>query len=95
MLSLYAENDRLKLRELDDRRRIEYLLKMSGLGPAESAYFLPDGPYPERPSSGKENTIVVNPGQPAKGMVECTSTGAVRRRRPVNLDGMCTYNYYF
>uniref|UniRef100_A0A5K3ERY2 DUF4201 domain-containing protein n=1 Tax=Mesocestoides corti TaxID=53468 RepID=A0A5K3ERY2_MESCO len=42
VLRLYAEIDRLKLRELDDRRRIQYLLRLSGLASAEAAYFLPD-----------------------------------------------------
>ncbi|VDN10378.1 unnamed protein product, partial [Dibothriocephalus latus] len=35
LLRLYAENDRIKLRELDDRRKIQHLLQLSGLGPAE------------------------------------------------------------
>ncbi|KAF5398746.1 hypothetical protein PHET_07446 [Paragonimus heterotremus] len=42
VLRLYAENDRLKIRELDDRRKIQHLLQLSGLGPAEVTYFLRD-----------------------------------------------------
>ncbi|TPP60475.1 Coiled-coil domain-containing protein 77 [Fasciola gigantica] len=42
VLRMYAENDRLKIRELDDRRKIQHLLQLSGLGPAEVTYFLRD-----------------------------------------------------
>ncbi|CAH8497574.1 unnamed protein product [Heterobilharzia americana] len=40
VLRLYAENDRLKIRELDDRRKIQHLLQLSSLGPNEVTYFL-------------------------------------------------------
>ncbi|CAH8503311.1 unnamed protein product [Schistosoma intercalatum] len=40
VLRLYAENDRLKIRELDDRRKIQHLLQLSNLGPNEITYFL-------------------------------------------------------
>ncbi|CAH8513845.1 unnamed protein product [Schistosoma rodhaini] len=40
VLRLYAENDRLKIRELDDRCKIQHLLQLSNLGPNEITYFL-------------------------------------------------------
>ncbi|CAH8839416.1 unnamed protein product [Trichobilharzia szidati] len=40
VLRLYAENDRLKIRELDDRKKIQHLLQLSNLGPSEVTYFL-------------------------------------------------------
>lgn len=33
VLRLYAENDRLKLREVDDRKRIEQLQRLAALSP--------------------------------------------------------------
>ncbi|CAL8080044.1 unnamed protein product [Calicophoron daubneyi] len=48
VLRLYAENDRLKIRELDDRRKIQHLLQMSGLGAAEVTYFFREsGAFPQ------------------------------------------------
>ncbi|VDQ02729.1 unnamed protein product [Trichobilharzia regenti] len=40
VLRLYAENDRLKIRELDDRKKIQHLLQLSNLGPSEVTYFV-------------------------------------------------------
>ncbi|KAF6775801.1 hypothetical protein AHF37_03919 [Paragonimus kellicotti] len=53
VLRLYAENDRLKIRELDDRRKIQHLLQLSGLGPAEVTYFLRD-PGTDVPRTNQE-----------------------------------------
>ncbi|VDP74121.1 unnamed protein product [Echinostoma caproni] len=51
VLRMYAENDRLKIRELNDRRKIQHLLQLSGLGPAEVTYFLRDS----CPSTAQKN----------------------------------------
>jgi coiled-coil domain-containing protein 77 len=39
VLRLYAENDRLKIRELDDRKKIQHLLSLSRGGEVEITYF--------------------------------------------------------
>lgn len=44
VLRLYAENDRLKLRELDDRKKIQTLLSLSGLTENEVSYFMKEPP---------------------------------------------------
>ncbi|TRY97041.1 hypothetical protein DNTS_001451 [Danionella cerebrum] len=44
-LRLYAENDRLKIRELDDRRKIQHLLALVGPDPGEITYFHSEPPH--------------------------------------------------
>ncbi|KAK2149080.1 hypothetical protein NP493_3074g00001 [Ridgeia piscesae] len=44
VLRLYAENDRLKIRELEDRKKINKLLSISGLTESEVSYFLKEPP---------------------------------------------------
>ncbi|KAL7063153.1 hypothetical protein AAHC03_0790 [Spirometra sp. Aus1] len=88
VLRLYAENDRLKLRELDDRRKIQHLLQLSGLGPAEVTYFLSETTLPSlNPSTTAEKTrdqaqpsaLIINPVVPAEGTVEYIANGSVRK----------------
>uniref|UniRef100_A0A672NG94 Coiled-coil domain-containing protein 77-like n=1 Tax=Sinocyclocheilus grahami TaxID=75366 RepID=A0A672NG94_SINGR len=44
-LRLYAENDRLKIRELEDRKKIQHLLALVGPDPGEIAYFHREPPH--------------------------------------------------
>jgi len=44
VLRLYAENDRLKINQLDDRRKIAHLLALAGPAAEECSYFLRDPP---------------------------------------------------
>ncbi|CAD5116961.1 DgyrCDS5800 [Dimorphilus gyrociliatus] len=44
VLRLYAENDRLKIREIEDRKKIHLLLSLSGLTEREVSYFLKEPP---------------------------------------------------
>lgn len=44
VLRLYAENDRLKLQELQDRKKIHHLLQLSGLTEREVSYFMKEPP---------------------------------------------------
>ena len=44
VLRLYAENDRLKIRELEDRKRIQHLLSLSHPMKMENTYFLKEQP---------------------------------------------------
>ena len=44
MLRLYAENDRLKIRELEDRKKIQHLLSLTQPVDSETTYFLKEPP---------------------------------------------------
>ncbi|XP_034258979.1 coiled-coil domain-containing protein 77 [Pantherophis guttatus] len=44
VLRLYAENDRLKIRELDDRKKIQHLLALLGTDEGEITYFHQEPP---------------------------------------------------
>lgn len=44
VLRLYAENDRLKIKELEDRKRIQHLLSLTKPGSAETTYFIKEPP---------------------------------------------------
>ena len=56
VLRLYAENDRLKIRELEDRKKIQHLLSLSRGSEAEITYFHRQPPakavIPERKPEG-------------------------------------------
>ena len=45
VLRLYAENDRLKIKEIDDKRKISHLLALAGPAAEECSYFLKDPPH--------------------------------------------------
>ncbi|KAK6995130.1 coiled-coil domain-containing protein 77 [Biomphalaria glabrata] len=61
VLRLYAENDRLKIRELEDKKKIQTLLSLSGTEGGEVTYFIKEPPakaiIPQRlkPKSQSEN----------------------------------------
>ncbi len=44
MLRLFAENDRLKIRELEDRKRMQHLLTLTQPVNGETTYFLTEPP---------------------------------------------------
>ncbi|NWH79600.1 CCD77 protein, partial [Piaya cayana] len=45
VLRLYSENDRLKIRELEDRKKIQHLLALVGTDKGEVTYFLKEPPH--------------------------------------------------
>uniref|UniRef100_A0A8D2LYX7 Coiled-coil domain containing 77 n=1 Tax=Varanus komodoensis TaxID=61221 RepID=A0A8D2LYX7_VARKO len=45
VLRLYAENDRLKIRELEDRKKIQHLLALVGTDTGEVTYFHKEPPH--------------------------------------------------
>ncbi|NXL63580.1 CCD77 protein, partial [Chordeiles acutipennis] len=45
VLRLYSENDRLKIRELEDRKKIQHLLALVGTGKGEVTYFHKEPPH--------------------------------------------------
>lgn len=52
VLRLYAENDRLKIKELEDRKTIHHLLSLGPLDESETTYFI-------KPNQGKQFVAVV------------------------------------
>lgn len=67
VLRLYAENDRLKIRELDDRKKIQHLISLSRGGEAEITYFHHQPPARVIVSEHKSS--------PTKGVVEGRGPG--------------------
>ncbi|VDL89865.1 unnamed protein product [Schistocephalus solidus] len=74
---------------MDDRRKIQHLLQLSGLGPAEVTYFISETTLPPlNPSTTVEeraadqaqpSALIINPIIPTEGTVEYIANGSVRR----------------
>ncbi|CAN8212744.1 unnamed protein product [Coccothraustes coccothraustes] len=66
VLRLYSENDRLKLRELEDRKKIQQLLAILGADEGEITYFHKEPPHkvtvPQRPPETQEQDDVSSTG---------------------------------
>ncbi len=45
VLRLYAENDRLKIREIEDRKKIQHLLSLTKPTDSEVTYFIKEHPF--------------------------------------------------
>uniref|UniRef100_A0A8C3IVE8 Coiled-coil domain containing 77 n=1 Tax=Chrysemys picta bellii TaxID=8478 RepID=A0A8C3IVE8_CHRPI len=58
VLRLYAENDRLKIRELEDRKKIQHLLALVGTDTGEITYFHKEPPHkvtvPQKPVKSRD-----------------------------------------
>ncbi|KAM7177771.1 coiled-coil domain-containing protein 77 isoform 1-T1 [Macrochelys suwanniensis] len=58
VLRLYAENDRLKIRELEDRKKIQHLLALVGTDTGEITYFHKEPPHkvtiPQKPLKSRD-----------------------------------------
>ncbi|NXH97609.1 CCD77 protein, partial [Pachycephala philippinensis] len=59
VLRLYSENDRLKLRELEDRKRIQQLLALLGTDDGEVTYFHKEPPHKATTASTLENPFLL------------------------------------
>ncbi|XP_075360339.1 coiled-coil domain-containing protein 77 isoform X2 [Mycteria americana] len=59
VLRLYSENDRLKIRELEDRKKIQHLLALVGTDKGEVTYFHKEPPHKvtvlQRPANSRES----------------------------------------
>ena len=70
MLRLYAENDRLRIQELDDRKKIQHLLTLTQPVNAETTYFIKEPPakvlvqqhIPPRATAGGETLALSGRG---------------------------------
>ncbi|XP_071123514.1 coiled-coil domain-containing protein 77-like [Mytilus edulis] len=63
VLRLYSENDRLKIRELEDKKKIQQLLSLSGTTESEITYFMKEPPakaiveQKKRPTTAPSNNL--------------------------------------
>ncbi|XP_013384088.1 coiled-coil domain-containing protein 77 isoform X3 [Lingula anatina] len=74
VLRLYAENDRLKIRELDDRKKIHQLLAVSGVSEGEVSYFFKEPPAkPIIPQRQPHRVSSQAKGVPSQARGESTS----------------------
>ncbi|XP_029008271.1 coiled-coil domain-containing protein 77 [Betta splendens] len=67
-LRLYAENDRLKIRELEDRKKIQHLLALVGPDTGEITYFHREPPHKvtitqRKPESTLEESLSLRPAK--------------------------------
>nr|CAB3228703.1 coiled-coil domain-containing protein 77 [Phallusia mammillata] len=77
VLRLYAENDRLKIREIGDRKRIQHLLALAGPAAAEVSYFHKEPPskivIPQKLPKAQHPHEDVNKQQPARPSTSSSS----------------------
>ena len=100
MLKLYAENDRLKINELDNKKKIAHLLALAGPAAEECSYFLRDPPnhvsgiMPIKPD--KENKTQFDDrssGIGTSSSLEINEAGDQNLPRPKTSEGKITSPY--
>ncbi|NXK55890.1 CCD77 protein, partial [Chauna torquata] len=87
VLRLYSENDRLKIRELEDRKKIQHLLALVGTDKGEVTYF-----HREPPHKASSVTVLQRPAKsrdphegndsPRTGTKRSTSKRAAKGEKP-------------
>ncbi|KAM4572696.1 coiled-coil domain-containing protein 77 [Odontesthes bonariensis] len=87
-LRLYAENDRLKIRELEDRKKIQHLLALVGPDAGEITYFYREPPHKvvvtqRRPESRSEENLNLRPTK-----LKPAATAKESSRRTKSADGV-------
>ncbi|KAM4619473.1 coiled-coil domain-containing protein 77 isoform 2-T2 [Polymixia lowei] len=85
-LRLYAENDRLKIRELEDRKKIQHLLALVGPDVGEITYFHRDPPHkvtiPQKKLESRTEDLNLRPTKLRPGSSKASS------RRAKSADGL-------
>ncbi|NXC72715.1 CCD77 protein, partial [Anhinga anhinga] len=88
VLRLYSENDRLKIRELEDRKKIQHLLALVGTDKGEVTYFHKEPPHKassvtvlQRPAKSRESHER-NDTSRTVGTKRSTSKPAARGEKP-------------
>ncbi|XP_042325756.1 coiled-coil domain-containing protein 77 [Sceloporus undulatus] len=89
VLRLYAENDRLKIRELEDRKKIQHLLALVGTDNGEITYFHKEPPHkvtiPQKPIMDRDlhdrNKPILK-----TGIKNSTSKPAAKGEKPESVD---------
>ncbi|XP_029991551.1 coiled-coil domain-containing protein 77 [Sphaeramia orbicularis] len=92
-LRLYAENDRLKIRELEDRKKIQHLLALVGPDAGEITYFHREPPHKvtitqKSPDSGVDENLSLRPTKPRPAVSRKESS---RRIKPANGESLEQY----
>ncbi|KAM9377718.1 coiled-coil domain-containing protein 77 isoform 1-T2 [Pholidichthys leucotaenia] len=87
-LRLYAENDRLKIRELEDRKKIQHLLALVGPDAGEITYFHKEPPHKvsitqRHPESRLEDNLSLRPTK-----LRPTATSKESKWRTKSADGV-------
>ncbi|KAG5449606.1 Coiled-coil domain-containing protein 77 [Clonorchis sinensis] len=83
VLTLYAENDQMKIREINNKRKIQQLLRLSSLSPDSHLFFLREYGGPAGDTGGKQEKLVdllINLPKPKEGVVEFTPSGETVRK---------------
>ncbi|XP_010007565.1 PREDICTED: coiled-coil domain-containing protein 77 [Nestor notabilis] len=84
VLRLYSENDRLKIRELEDRKKIQYLLALMGTDKGEVTYFHKEPPHKvtvlQRPAKSRVSHEQDDTSR--TGTKRSTSIPAAKREKP-------------
>ncbi|XP_074758220.1 coiled-coil domain-containing protein 77 isoform X1 [Athene noctua] len=85
VLRLYSENDRLKIRELEDRKKIQHLLALVGTDEGEVMYFHKEPPHKvtvlQRPAKSRESHEQ-NDTSRTVGSKRSTSKPSVKGKKP-------------
>ncbi|XP_040451555.1 coiled-coil domain-containing protein 77 isoform X1 [Falco naumanni] len=83
VLRLYSENDRLKIRELEDRKKIQHLLALAGTDKGEVTYFHKEPPHKvtvlQRPAKSRESHDASR-----TGVKRSTSKPAAKGEKPAS-----------
>ncbi|XP_026220565.1 coiled-coil domain-containing protein 77 isoform X2 [Anabas testudineus] len=88
-LRLYAENDRLKIRELEDRKKIQHLLALVGPDTGEITYFHREPPHKvtitqRQPESRLEESLSLRPTKLKPTVTRKESTRRTKSAEGVN-----------
>ncbi|NXL94021.1 CCD77 protein, partial [Alectura lathami] len=81
VLRLYAENDRLKIRELEDRKKIQHLLALVGTDVGEVTYF-----HKELPHKASSVTVLQRPAK-SRGSHEGNDTSRTGTKKSTSKRG--------
>nr|XP_006135501.1 coiled-coil domain-containing protein 77 [Pelodiscus sinensis] len=86
VLRLYAENDRLKIRELEDRKKIQHLLALVGTDTGEITYFHKEPPHkvtiPQKPVKSWDPHVRNDTYASRTGTKRSTSKPATKGEKP-------------
>ncbi|XP_060135954.1 coiled-coil domain-containing protein 77 isoform X2 [Zootoca vivipara] len=90
VLRLYAENDRLKIRELEDRKKIQHLLALLGTDSGEVTYFCKEPPHkatiPQSLIKGRDSHDRSGKHTSKAGIKICATKPAEKGEKPENED---------
>uniref|UniRef100_A0A8C6UKM3 Coiled-coil domain containing 77 n=1 Tax=Neogobius melanostomus TaxID=47308 RepID=A0A8C6UKM3_9GOBI len=95
-LRLYAENDRLKIRELEDRKKIQHLLALVGPDAGDITYFHREPPHKvsikqKIPESTLEESLRLRPPKLRPGVSKKESSRKTRSANGVRDEGLEQY----